>query len=121
MQLIIQRSKWYHGKTGVGSKLLRADGFMCCLGFFALALEATKEEILNKTAPFDMVEMTSNVFEEKADWLFKKREDGSPRDNSETCCCLMKVNDNDLTIEKDREIEIARIFAAHGVEVVFVD
>lgn len=47
--VVIDRSKWLRGEGGKNSFLRReSDGKQCCLGFAAIAMGATLEEITNK-------------------------------------------------------------------------
>lgn len=48
-ELVIDRKTWFHGT--MGSKLLRPDGKMCCLGFLSLAGGLKKEDILDVGMP----------------------------------------------------------------------
>lgn len=42
---------WYRGNGSEGSRLLRPDGQMCCLGFEALSRGCTEEEIYEESFP----------------------------------------------------------------------
>ncbi len=50
-ELVIDRSKWMRGALVNETCLLDEDGKMCCLGFYALACGAGKDEIRNVFEP----------------------------------------------------------------------
>lgn len=123
MKFTIQRLKWYRGQGGTESRLLLPNEKMCCLGFFALALGATPDQIREKTDPQEV----PGVFTKDAKWLLDFLEDETTvRNNSNEACSLIKINDEGQEHEyhdeeADREQKIAEIFAKHGVEVEYVD
>ena len=45
LKVIVDRPTWYRGSK-TGSKLLRSDGYQCCLGFACEAAGVDKSEIL---------------------------------------------------------------------------
>jgi len=118
MKLTIERSKWFRGHGPDHSKLLRADGKMCCLGFYCLALGMTQTHILDVADPNDA--MKNLRLWPRGAWLITK-EDGDFRTNSSDCHDLMHMNDKFDINQADREIEITKMFAKHKVQVEFVD
>ena len=118
--LTIDRAKWLRGEGGWASRLFRpSDGKMCCLGFYSLVCGLTKEEIA------DASDLTD---------IFDKPPELRQLQQSELDVKLMDVNDMDIlnlplpfttsleafTTEAERETIIKRLFAEHGVEVVFI-
>lgn len=125
------------------------DGKMCCLGFYCLALGAPEKSINRVHTPLGdegdewLPTLIDKVVLEKAEWLFDgttvveatagKKE--SPWKVSADCLSLMQVNDDmyesaydppieayDPPIEvwrSNKEEEIKKRFAEHGVEVEF--
>src|SRR3954462_4130148 len=47
-EFTVKRSKWHRGQGAKGSKLLRDDGTMCCVGFLSKACGASDAEIINR-------------------------------------------------------------------------
>lgn len=106
-KLVIDRSRWLRGEGGGESALLRqADKKMCCLGFFGLACGVPSESMLDKGEPA-AVEMDAKSL--WPPWL-----EGSVHR-------LIETNDAENLTDGEREMGIAAEFAAHGVEVEFID
>jgi hypothetical protein len=130
MKLTIQRSKWYRGQDSTESRLLRPDGRMCCLGFYAKALGATDDQIESLHTPA-MCLSNPNILPNPFTWgnggewlLFLPP--NAPKtirnhQNSKTCSALMNLNDDREINDETREKEVKEIFAKNGVEVEFVD
>jgi hypothetical protein len=117
MKLVIDRSKWLRGEGSDDSYLLRnEDGKLCCLGFYAQACGLETEAITNVATPAQ-VPKYANIWGDGACWLFDES------NVSSTCNDLMMINDEKLPFfdsEKEREEQVAAIFAKHGVQVEFV-
>lgn len=115
MKLTIDRSRWLRGEGSVVSRLLRpADGKMCCLGFYGLAMGANPDALLDVTAPQvarDLAPFAALIEhdERAACWP------------TVTCGNLMCDNDDEHTTAEDREARLTKYFAEIGVEVEFVD
>lgn len=106
-KLVIDRSRWLRGERHQPSKLLRAkDGKMCCLGFFGVACGVPQELLLEYAGPYSSSK-DGGIWPE---WCSSGR-----------CGRLYGPNDRKDLSDAARESEIARIFAEHGVEVVFTD
>ena len=120
---VINRKKWYRGHGGgYGqmkenySSLLREDGQMCCLGFFAKSIcKLNNKKILNMGAPSDLAEKFT-IFPE---WFFDM---GSNLgfDKSLDLHTLLRINDNSVVGDEVRENVIKHIFKAHGIDVKFI-
>lgn len=104
----VDRSKWFRGQGWAKSQLLREDGTMCCLGFYAKACGARDWQIVGVGGP-------SRAHGFWPDWMFN----GSLRvpDVME----MMSVNDERMASDSERELALTQLFAAHGVDVTFVD
>jgi hypothetical protein len=56
LKVVVDRAKWYRGKTATDSYLLSpANQKMCCLGFASLAAGNTDKEIFGKRRLFEVV------------------------------------------------------------------
>lgn len=113
--LIIDRMKWLRGIGGEQSKLLDANGRMCCLGFECRRLGLEKRDILGvvvphntmgKPLPFWLMEVNTN-----------KEMGLSGTDVGEA----MFTNDDRCLSEIQREAKLTVIFARHDVELRFVN
>lgn len=116
MTLTIVRSKWLHGEGGLRSELLReSDGKMCCLGFYGIACGIDAEDLLGVAEPESADEHDDDT-DYRHDWPHWLFEFGD-------CGALIGRNDSSDPEYSDaqREADIARLFAKHGVTVVFVD
>lgn len=113
--LIIDRRTWYRGNGLANSRLLRRDGFRCCLGFYAAACGLPDELLLNKcyfgNCDSDAVPTTA-----EADWL-----NIAPY-YAPLYTELTRINDGEYTTDEDKEREIKDLFAAYGnVQVQFIN
>lgn len=130
MKLVIDRNKWLRGNPNT-AQLLRIDnGKMCCLGFFALALGYTEDQISGLGDPIETIidGPRPNLW---PTWGVCRREkliehdqgDAHVREEYEDTDDfnqLMTVNDDAQRSERSREDRIRSIFARNGVEVKFV-
>jgi hypothetical protein len=107
----------------------------CCLGFYALAIGYTENEIVGQLTPSDLVLTRS----EPDPALLFLLDDSDADSNSKVAHVLMNLNDaplqspiavgtgdhafsiEPLQSEQDRENRIAAIFATQGIAVEFVD
>lgn len=48
IKVVVDRKKWHRGKTNIGSKLLRKDRTMCCIGFLAREMGCKPRDIRGK-------------------------------------------------------------------------
>lgn len=104
-RLVIVRRRWLRGEGAADSYLRRAsDGRQCCLGFYARVCGIKAKTIVGEWLPGDVRE----EWPEDAQWLF----DGVR--HSADATSLADINDN-----SPDEKKIARLFAKHGVKVVF--
>ena len=119
MKLTIDRKTWLRGKGADASALLKSDGQMCCLGFYAKACGLTELQIMDKPAPASV----GMVNKPEWDLLFR----GDQYHHETNTIDLMLVNDRIVSTdsnyalnELDRESSIIDLFAKYGVEVEFV-
>lgn len=127
MDLIIDRQEWYHQKGPLSSALYRSqDNKKCCLGFYCLALGIQIETIIDRANPSEIEDALINT---SGKWLLESEptpslEDGhSCRKQSEHAKALMRINDLPVFENNYEEVEntIKSIFAAHDVNVLFVN
>lgn len=115
-KLIISRSKWRIGRRSVNTKgqgetkLLNEEGYMCCLGFYALQQGIKKEEIFGKRSPQSIYSKTITNLSYKRNGIIH---------NTVFCSKAMDINDDEATTAKQKEELITRHFAKKGIEVVF--
>jgi len=111
----IERKRWYRGRGGDGSALLRDDGQMCCLGFYALARGLTPDQIENVADPS---EVAGDGLTRWPAWMM---EDLDRRVQSAYTEALIDVNDDPGLNERERESAIRKMFASNGVRVRFTE
>jgi hypothetical protein len=107
--LKISRRRWLRG-TGAGRLYDPDTRRMCCLGFYLRSCGLSLDDIREG-------EMPSNVtcdIPAEAQWLLSETLRDSAVGNK-----LSRINDDRPSLEKEREAEITRLFAEHGVKVVF--
>jgi len=113
-KVVIDRKSWLRGERVIVSRLFRpSDGKMCCLGFYLEACGMSKETLSDKVAPRDL--LYTKELPEEAKWLIFA---GA---NSKSARGLMNANDPTHMSDEERESVIIREFAAHDVEVEFVN
>lgn len=109
--------KWYRGLGDWGSALLRSDGQMCCLGFYALACGFKPEDILDIATPAGI-----NVYiDEKVKampGLLKMNEEYVAK--TTVCSDLMEVNDDFDMRDGPRMKKITQLFRKIGATVRWV-
>jgi hypothetical protein len=122
--LIIARSKWRRGgavddkagvnKDGLGlTYLLNSQGYMCCLGFDALACGLSTEQILNRTCP------DSLTLDGIPDEYLNRTEHESP---SHPVRRAIEINDACNLSDQEREAQLIPILKELGWDdVVFVN
>lgn len=109
----VQEKNWFRGQGDDDSLLLRDDGKMCCLGFFALHCGYEPEEINGKLSPGHLCR---NV---KPDNSLNKLVDARGFNNN-ICKNLMIVNDDASIQDELRKENIKEYFKQINVEVEFV-
>jgi hypothetical protein len=124
MKFIINRNTWRcGGKEGHVSargrgetRLLNAEGFLCCLGQISLQLGATREDIRNMATPEDVTAEATSAL----DLLRCPSRHFASFEATELADNAMIVNDDHLLSEVRREKELVELFAGYGHELVFV-
>lgn len=125
--LTLDKSKWRCGgktnnsanKLGKGpTKLLNEEGFMCCLGQFALQLGATEDMIRGRAIPAHIhISLEGlNVFTDYATHNPDERNDGC-WDDTQLSCEAMKINDDIVTTVEDKISNLKVLFLKHGYEI----
>lgn len=123
-QLVIDRTKWFRGKGPEASRLLTDDGRMCCLGFECKAHGISDREIFRVSNPNVIPTLYDNKsMQESLRWLIGERTSDLNGFFSctEDCRQLVKINDDELIAESDREQQIAEVFKRNNIEVQFVN
>lgn len=121
--LVIDRVKWYRGKGGHGSALLRAkDHLMCCLGFCLLQRGFSSDELLEVGTPGEMpcVNRAHPDAFPKVAGLVDEYDEGGTYE-TETCEALVDVNDDPNIDDATREKRITKLFAEIGITVQFIN
>lgn len=122
-KLVITRPEWARGsRPGTdGNYLLDNEGKMCCLGFAGKQLcNLPDERLLDSGTPAHL----GDAFCNGLSWLLEEVESeaGEPTgslEDSADCQHLMDVNDASSTSDAEKEAEIIKTFALHGVDVTF--
>jgi hypothetical protein len=111
----VDRSKWWRGKGGEGSQLLRQDGHRCCVGFYLNSLGVPDELLLsaNYFPRARSVDEICRVLPDSAKWLQESRD----RDRGG----VYMVNDLALIDDPERERLLSEMFASRGIDVTFID
>ena len=117
MKLVIDRTKWFRGKSR-GSRLYRKqDGKMCCLGFLSLACGYTVTEIRQHRTPFSLWDTTG-------EWRFpicREEQSSSLDDLRYIYGNLMITNDDEGISEPEREKQVTAEMKKLDVNVDFIN
>lgn len=110
--LTIDRSKWRKGGENFDhvqglTKLLNKEGYMCCLGFDALASGIPREVILGRDTPADIVNETEHHVPDDYEITRLCSTHGMP-DNSQAVNAAMDANDEYKISEKTREARVRK-------------
>lgn len=111
----IKESEWYRGQGGDGSRLSNSNG-KCCLGFAALAIGYTEENIAGRPYPCSLEDSLTKfptLVEEAPGAVF-------PVKNSLLCRELTQLNDNIKISDEDRKVALTKAAKEAGFDFKFV-
>ena len=107
MKYIINRSKWKNARWGKGAtRMLNAEGYMCCLGQICKQMGMPDVQLLDKGTPHS-AGCTDRL-------LMNNR-----GVNNHLSCDAMATNDHLAFSDEQREAELVKMFGDVGVEIVF--
>ena len=119
-QLEIKRSEWLRGSKsaygGYDSELWNTKakdagfGYKCCLGFMALAMGSSPDEIKTVPSPENIFGPPQDIW---TDYL-------TNRENGDFILDAMDINDHAIMNEV-REKQLADLFATQHIALTFVD
>lgn len=115
-RFVVDRRDWFRGRGSKRSRLLVPEsGDMCCLGFLALHLGASADQIEGKCSPEDAssVPWPEDICVSGRDELLRSS------GNTVLTDYLMGRNDDDLIDDGDRERDLKSAFAQIGWGVEF--
>jgi len=115
-QTIIERSKWYRGKGGAESRLLREDGTMCCLGFDCIRRGIPEGELFIAPSPKSLLR---SVYDPALEGLVKPAPSGLPM-STDVVVEIIGINDMTLISEETREARLKELFEKLDTEIIFV-
>ena len=121
LKVVVERSKWYRGKTDEHSRLLLSDGTMCCLGFACKAARLKDEQISEVAFPCMLT--AGGLYDLGRDFklpvVLNKLVDGIH--NSNICSEIGRTNDNPSISDQVRESTLIRLGKQAGIAFTFVD
>jgi hypothetical protein len=124
MNVIIDREKWYRGKSK-DSFLVRSDGNMCCMGMVASQLGMSAQAMLNYAwLYFDMEvpKILQPLVMTNSNPLIQNLVSINDVPNGHTCYALQHYGISDLKItDTSRELALTRAFAGIGITVEFAN
>lgn len=114
----VDRKTWYRGKGANLSRLRNENGMMCCLGHRALACGLKPEQIEGLKSPFAI----GGAGLAADNWMdFLDPGQKAKFGQSELCYDTMRINDNPVISDYDREHRLTELFGSIGETVTFVD
>lgn len=126
MDLKISRKIWMRGENQVMTQLLMPTEprQQCCVGIYLTSL-GVADSCLSGHAAAHLVSDAEGLPKE-ANWLVEPHREVGPRlknlfNGSKDADALYNANDNLSISEKEREHEVASLFAEHGIHVTFED
>jgi hypothetical protein len=130
-QLVIDRSKWRTGgdidekehQTGEGeTRLINAQGYMCCLGFYLKDVAKLNKKILIEQATPKWFIGLKEIYDNNDDVrLLVTKLNDDHYVNSDFCQLAMHINDNVNLPSDEREEQLKTIFLEKGIEVSFIN
>ncbi len=114
MDFVVDRKTWYRGKGGEESKLLRADGTRCCIGFVGQQCGIADIK-LRGIAEVHGTSEDSRVAESWPTWI---QDDSGVNDD---IADAYAINDDEELSDVVREDKLSKLFAKHGDTIRFVD
>ena len=125
MNYILDYSTWrcggdVDGHLGEGqTALLNEEGYMCCLGQFALQIEGVEEKnILNEGEPGELGKQYDPVFVKKEEVEY---DDEYEYSNTELADELIKINDAHETTPRYKINEIKKALKKQGHELEVIN
>lgn len=117
MKLTIDREVWARGNGPSQLLFDSAVRLQCCVGIYCTTL-GVEDDYLRSESCVDDIWRIANMPE--LSWLVAQRPTGlwGMSDEAEQ---LYNINDSQKLSESEREAEVVRRFAAHDVEVEFVN
>lgn len=120
VKVTIERSRWLRGEGSTESALLREkDGKMCCLGFVAIALGRTPEQIKGQSSPTCGEQSVDGSTLAAAGTRLVMSEDGHWREPA-AIERAMVVNDDRDVPDANREQLLTKLLAELAVDLEFV-
>lgn len=119
-ELIIKRSKWLtpEKSLGAGSYLLNEMGLMCCLGFAAIKLGLTEDEIVGYTyiasTDVDNLDNFSQFCQRNS---LVANGIGNTKLSSEVAI----INDDNQINNEEREKQLIKLFGENNIILSFID
>lgn len=114
-EFTVKRSDWYRGRGASGSRLLRTDGMMCCMGFYAEACGIPPERLVGQSSLSQIKELRGLEDEVVCGGKISRPGFDSTRES------LYVVNDSSTIPDDEREARLTHLLAERGVTVHFVD
>jgi hypothetical protein len=113
----IDRKRWYRGMN-FGSALLKQNGKMCCLGFYAKACGLPNKMLCDVETPADVMECAVYLDHCNTEWATKlvKRES-----DTDTTQRIVYVNDDTTLTDTIREKRLIALFKRINIAVKFVN
>lgn len=114
MEYVLDVSKWRCGNGGPFSmgkgftRMLNPEGYMCCLGQFALQAGVSQTQLLNKGHPANLRYSYDESF------CIAPYDDKGDTFNTDLAGTLMKINDMEETTPKEKIERICSVLESEG-------
>lgn len=120
--LTINRAKWTRGVLNLPSKLLNSAGYMCCLGFDALACGVPSDVLDGIGEPYELADSADvSYLRDRVNYNDSDDDDPTPL-NSVLVDKAIDINDDLEITDNEREAKLIPILKQLGWdEVRFVD
>lgn len=112
IKVVVDRRTWYRGKLS-GSRLLRKDGHMCCLGFAAKACGCVADQILEVANPCSVEKGDLSSIDRFIDPSCKNM-------NNRITQVMIRINDNTKIEDHDREHLLKLLGMEIGLDFEFI-
>lgn len=111
MTFTVQRHCWRRGVDDDDTLLFDGDNY-CVFGFYGLGMGLDDEQLIGAQGPMDL------PYQNWPKWI---RPENEKDFHSSAVEQIIKVNDDALLTDAEREAKLTELFAKHGDMVTFID
>lgn len=116
-EFTVIRSQWVNGSNSEERGdpcLMNEQGYLCCLGFACRNMGVNDRQLLNNSTPEDVLKEESKITT-IGSWNINRIVDNSVTDDA------IRINDDEVSSQKKKELDLTILFKNNGVDIIFKD